>query len=290
MSSTERGTSPDLPQRMRDSSDEIEQVVQSERRRAVIAGVLSAILAAGAVSLFNARAMDAEREADATQAQAAEAADLVIAACDGESTEVRRALVRAGVCQAAKDVQEQAAADGDTETPTVRQGARGPMGPSGPPGARGSAGDDGSDGSDGRDGSDGDPGATGDDGTDGAPGEDGADGAPGSSGTDGDDGARGAPGAAGADGQDGATGPTGAQGPTGDTGATGAQGPPGPAGQDGTNGAPGADGSDGVGIASIACIDGQLVVTLTDGTTQNVDGATACQAPDPEPDPEPVAP
>lgn len=87
---------------------------------------------------------------------------------------------------------------------------------------------------------------------------------------------------------------TGARGEAGDPGAsvtttqiaaavsdycsTGAcTGPVGPAGETGTQGPQGEPGAAGRGITTIACDDGdQLVVTYTDGTSEAVDGATAC--------------
>jgi hypothetical protein len=56
-------------------------------------------------------------------------------------------------------------------------------------------------------------------------------------------------------------------------------GPAGPSGPAGADGRDGKDGSAGRGIASLACTDGQLVVTWTDGTTSTVTGATVCAAP-----------
>lgn len=80
-------------------------------------------------------------------------------------------------------------------------------------------------------------------------------------------------------GEQGAQGPQGPQGPQGAQGAQGPQGPQGPqgiAGTNGTNGADGADGADGedgvdgVGIAKAEIINGELVLTYTDGTVANL--------------------
>ena len=80
-------------------------------------------------------------------------------------------------------------------------------------------------------------------------------------------GPQGDPGPAGPNGTDGAQGPEGLQGPAGTDGTNGtdgAQGPEGPAGAGGT------DGSDGVGVANATInANGELVLTLTDGSTIN---------------------
>lgn len=98
-----------------------------------------------------------------------------------------------------------------------------------------------------------------------------------------------ATGKAGAQGLPGLAGPSGASGQpgrdaTGKAGAAGSAGAdstvPGPAGPSGPAGADGRDGKDGSagrGIASLACTDGKLTVTFTDGTTSTVAGATVCQ-------------
>lgn len=124
--------------------------------------------------------------------------------------------------------------------------AAGQPGPAGPAGASGASGRPGRDGT-------GQPGPAGSAGASGQPGHD-ATGAPGSAG------------ASGAPGRD-ATGAPGADSTI-----------PGPPGRDGTDGKPG---SDGRGVASLACTDGQLTVTWTDGTTSTVAGATVCAAPVP---------
>jgi hypothetical protein len=118
----------------------------------------------------------------------------------------------------------------------------------------------------------GQPGPAGPAGASGQPGRDatGKAGAAGSAGRD----ATGAPGSPGRD----ATGEAGASGaPGADSTVAGPAGPSGPAGADGRDGKDGAAGQDGRGIASLACTDGQLVVTWTDGTTSTVTGATVCQ-------------
>ncbi|MEH1512145.1 collagen-like protein [Cutibacterium avidum] len=65
---------------------------------------------------------------------------------------------------------------------------------------------------------------------------------------------------------------------------------PGPKGDKGDPGRPGRDatgerGPAGRGIVSLACDDGHLVATFTDGTTSTVAGATVCATPDPSPIP-----
>lgn len=62
-------------------------------------------------------------------------------------------------------------------------------------------------------------------------------------------------------------GPRGLQGEGGDAGPRGPRGLPGPAGQPG---APGLRGPQGVGISSVELIDNAFVVTLTDGTQQQI--------------------
>ncbi|MGN8049537.1 hypothetical protein ACTJKO_07570 [Curtobacterium sp. 22159] len=90
-------------------------------------------------------------------------------------------------------------------------------------------------------------------------------------------GATGSAGAAGAPGKDGADGVS-------VTGPAGAAGPAGPAGAPGPAGADGADGKDGTGVASVSCVINDAGTafrfTLTDGSTQDVDGTCT---PDPEP-------
>lgn len=119
------------------------------------------------------------------------------------------------------------------------------------------------------------PGPAGASGASGAPGRD----ATGKSGDAGSAGASGRPGH-GATGEPGASGAPGADstipGPAGPSGPAGA---PGTSGTSGTSGVDGRDGKDGRGVASIACADGDLVVTFTDGASQTITGATVCAAP-----------
>lgn len=106
------------------------------------------------------------------------------------------------------------------------------------------------------------------------PGPPGPQGPPGRDGLDGKDGAAGIPGN---------TGPEGPVGPTGDTGESGEsiEGPQGETGATGETGPQGDVGPAGRGIVSMQC-DGQtLMVTYTDGTSEPVEGATACEAPPP---------
>ena len=105
----------------------------------------------------------------------------------------------------------------------------------------------------------------------GPPGADGRDGENGKDGTDGIAGENGKDGADGRDGVDGTPGEPGADGNDGAPGADGVHGDKGTDGVDGKDGADGINGKDGVGVAG-ALIDraGQLVVTLTDGTTREL--------------------
>ena len=146
-----------------------------------------------------------------------------------------------------------------------KDGERGPKGDTGAPGKDGADGTDGRDGIDGKDGqpgkngADGEQGPKGDKGDTGAAGQDGKDGAKGKKGADGKDGRDGIDGK---DGQPGKNGADGEQGPKGDKGDTGA------AGQDGKDGEPGTDGR---GIAEATVNEnGELVLTYTDGETQNL--------------------
>jgi integrin beta 3 len=108
----------------------------------------------------------------------------------------------------------------------------------------------------------GEPGSPGRDGVDGKDGEPGADGAPGQ---DGKDGEPGAPGRDGVNGKDGAPGLDGKDGAPGERGVDGAPG------RDGIDGKDGSPGRDGVGLAgALIGRDGNLVVTLTDGTTRDL--------------------
>lgn len=193
---------------------------------------------------------------DAAGSQAASNADAakslagrVKAAC-ATSTDEGRSLRQAGLCDEASRVESRVR---DAPAPTA--GAPGPAGPIGPAGRPGSPGQDGQQGRGGRPGRD----ATG------APGLPGRDGQPGKDAT-------------GAPGKD-ATGQAGADstvpGPKGD------KGDPGRPGRDAT----GERGPAGRGIVSLACDDGHLVATFTDGTTSTVAGATVCATPDPSPIP-----
>ncbi|MCO6632605.1 collagen-like protein [Cutibacterium avidum] len=193
---------------------------------------------------------------DAAGSQAASNADAakslagrVKAAC-ATSTDEGRSLRQAGLCDEASRV-ESRVRGAPAPTGQAVPGPAGPVGASGQPGrsVTGPAGRPGRD-------------ATGKAGAAGRPGKD-------------------ATGAAGKD----ATGQAGADstvpGPKGD------KGDPGQPGRDAT-GAPGkdgADGKDGRGLASLACDDGHLVATFTDGTTSTVTGATVCATPDPSPIP-----
>lgn len=193
---------------------------------------------------------------DAAGSQAASNADAakslagrVKAAC-ATSTDEGRSLRQAGLCDEASRV-ESRVRGAPAPTGQAAPGPAGPVGASGQPGrsVTGPAGRPGRD-------------ATGKAGAAGRPGKD-------------------ATGAAGKD----ATGQAGADstvpGPKGD------KGDPGQPGRDAT-GAPGkdgADGKDGRGLASLACDDGHLVATFTDGTTSTVTGATVCATPDPSPIP-----
>lgn len=193
---------------------------------------------------------------DAAGSQAASNADAakslagrVKAAC-ATSTDEGRSLRQAGLCDEASRV-ESRVRGGPAPTGQAVPGPAGPVGASGQPGrsVTGPAGRPGRD-------------ATGKAGAAGRPGKD-ATGAPGEDAT----------GQAGAD----STVP----GPKGD------KGDPGQPGRDAT-GAPGkdgADGKDGRGLASLACDDGRLVATFTDGATSTVTGATVCATPNPSPIP-----
>ena len=131
---------------------------------------------------------------------------------------------------------------------TGGQGPQGPQGPPGPPGVRGLPGDS--------------PrclleparcvGAAGKDGADGAAGKDGA------------------PGAAGADGKNGLN---------GKDGTNGLDGAPGKDGADGAPGAMGPQGNPGRGIQKTACVNGQWVITYTDGTQEEPQGSCVAVGP-----------
>ena len=161
-------------------------------------------------------------------------------------------------------------ADGKDGQPG-KDGADGEQGPKGDTGETGAAGQDGKDGAkgakgaDGKDGIDGKDGQPGKDGADGEQGPKGDTGETGAAGQDGKDGAKGAKGADGKDGIDGK------DGQPGKDGADGEQGPKGDKGNTGAAGKAGADGANGRGIAEAALNeDGELVLTFTDGTTQNL--------------------
>ncbi len=158
-----------------------------------------------------------------------------------------------------------------------QDGKDGAQGPQGEKGAAGVNGKDGIDGKDGQDGADGQDGLTpyiGDNGnwwigekdtgikaagTDGVNGKDGQDGKDGVDGKDGKDGV---------DGKDGQDGKDGAQGPQGEKGETGADGKD---GRDGVDGKDGKDGVNGVGVSDVYIDeDGNLIVTLTDGSILNL--------------------
>ena len=105
-------------------------------------------------------------------------------------------------------------------------------------------------------------------GDDGAAGLPGPDGPAGPTGPKGERGVPGPDGPTGPIGPEGPIGPRGAQGDKGDAGADGQTGLPGPKGETGDTGAQGTPGDDGVGVANIQEIDGELIVTLTDGNTE----------------------
>ena len=129
----------------------------------------------------------------------------------------------------------------------------------------------------------GDPGVQGPQGQAGLPGPVGPKGDPGDAGPQGIQGEVGPAGPAGPQGVQGSAGSAGAQGPTGPAGPQGEQGLPGPggpegpagaqgpAGADGEQGAPGAAGGNGRGILDAAQnAEGELLLTWTDGSTENV--------------------
>lgn len=144
----------------------------------------------------------------------------------------------------------------------VQQGSRGLPGI---PGATGAAGAQGSAGPQGPQGPQGPPGPIGKTGP--PPGcallTSGCMGATGPVGPQGPTGKQGPAGEDGKDGEDGAPGKNGADGATGATGPQGAQGP---------QGEMGPQGNAGRGIASTKCVNGQWVVTYTDGTQEDPQG------------------
>ena len=108
-------------------------------------------------------------------------------------------------------------------------------------------------------------------------GPEGPQGPQGPQGDKGDDGEAGLSGARGPEGPEGPQGPEGPEGPQGDRGPTGPKGDVGPAGADGEDGEAGLSGAqgpqgnpgqNGVGIANIQEVDGDLIITLTDGSTE----------------------
>ncbi|WP_070844569.1 ExeM/NucH family extracellular endonuclease [Corynebacterium sp. HMSC034A01] len=142
-------------------------------------------------------------------------------------------------------------------------------------GADGEPGKDGADGKDGRDGVDGEKGPKGDKGETGAAGQDGNDGVDGKPGKDGANGDKGSDGEPGKDGADGKDGRDGEKGPKGDKGDTGAADQDGKNGENGVDGRDGKDGENGRGIAeAVLNEDGELVLTYTDGETQNLGRVT----------------
>ena len=74
----------------------------------------------------------------------------------------------------------------------------------------------------------------------------------------------------GINGRDGKDGINGKDGKNGRDGLTGKPGKDGANGKDGEDGQPGLNGNDGVGIESVNKVDNNLIVTLTNGATQNV--------------------
>jgi type II secretory pathway pseudopilin PulG len=124
----------------------------------------------------------------------------------------------------------------------------------------------------------------------GLPGPAGASGASGRPGRDGT-GQAGPVGSAGASGQPGhgATGEPGASGaPGADSTIPGPSGPAGADGRDGRDGTDGQPGKNGRGITSLACVDGDLVATWTDGSSSIVTGATVCAPPTTAPTTDPT--
>jgi len=68
----------------------------------------------------------------------------------------------------------------------------------------------------------------------------------------------------------GTEGPPGPQGPAGPAGPQGATGPAGPQGPQGIQGLPGVDGTDGLGILNVDIENGNLIITYTDSTVDNL--------------------
>lgn len=121
----------------------------------------------------------------------------------------------------------------------------------------------------------GDPGLPGEKGEPGIPGQQGETGPSGPPGPSGPTGPPGAPGQSGAPGGDGQNGAEGAPGAPGNDSTV--PGPPGPTGPAGPAGPPGASGRPGATITDAACVDGALVLQLSDGTSVTVDGSTVCK-------------
>lgn len=141
-------------------------------------------------------------------------------------------------------------------------GPLGPQGPQGPQGVEGPQGAAGPAGSAGPQGVQGETGATGPQGPVGAAGPTGQTGAQGPAGATGPAGEAGPQGVAGPQGLPGVDGGEGPAGPTGSQGPIGSTGPAGPAGQ---------SGGDGRGVLDTAVnSNGELIVTFTDGSTDNV--------------------
>lgn len=92
----------------------------------------------------------------------------------------------------------------------------------------------------------------------------------------------GAQGVAGAAGKDGLNGKPGADGKDGTNGLDGKDGAAGAAGKDGADGTPGAmgiQGNPGRGIQKTACVNGQWVITYTDGTQEEPQGTCVAVGP-----------
>ena len=142
------------------------------------------------------------------------------------------------------------------------KGDQGEKGEQGIQGEKGETGAQGEKGEQGIQGEKGEQGAQGEKGDKGDQGEQGIQGPQGEKGEDGKDGEDGLDGKDGEDGEDGAQGPIGPQGPQGEQGI---QGPQGEKGEQGDKG------EDGVGIEKVEYnAEGNLVITYTDGTTQEV--------------------
>lgn len=227
--------------RAEDEADKLEAAEARRRARRWMIPLWIAVIVALSVGVL-AVGMVLDRtstERDAAKQQAREQALTIEQLC-ARDDETARVLHAAGACDKAREVQ-------------ASVGPEGPPGPAGPPGIPGMPGQTGPRGQQGP------PGATGPTGPSGAPGSPGASGRPGGDGRDG------APGAPGSDGEDGAAGPTGPAGPSG------------PAGPPGASGQPGASGKPGATITSAECVDGDLVLQLSDGTSVTVDGSTVCK-------------